>query len=463
MTPRMLDSDVRAIFKCIYDKTPPPAHLNFKVVPVGPKGLPLSPPPIEFEGETVRRVDENMLFSTFSCFPPFPPTDGIYVLLRPNVKQKKGSIVDPPKVPTHLAHLVLQDIPPDACPWSLSGPQFPRTTATGIQQRYCYPQKGARRQYSCCKGSSLWTMYRDGVEDENYRLLHVYFSTKRAKNSGVAVPDEEASSYRSSVRSRAPKRSKIITSPPRNIYPVNNRASFFASPTMTAVSTTSPSLHDSPLRFDDLSPPSLGNSHFVVTPNSDPFRRCEHSDEVSMLNPSPFRPKLPVAQHNFPSSPLSRRAFNDDDSDSFLFDTSITTSWHEIDESLWNDPLLDIMLKPSQDHGIDRLQVSSSSSSLSPLTSKQDTSEHTQSFSAQLETLKHTLQERILTAPVEEHSALMTQLVTWASALAQDPFSETLLPEASAGEDAKDDNGSQITRESHEDDSKCSWVHSTLV
>jgi hypothetical protein len=171
-----------------------------------------------------------------------------------------------------------------------------------------------------------------------------------------------------------------------------------------------------------------------------------------MLTPSPFRPKLPVAQHNIQQSPLYRSAFKDDDSDPFLFD--ITTSWHE---TLWNDPLLDIM--PSQDHGIDRLQVSSSSSSsLSPLTSKHDTSEHTQSFSARLETLTHTLHERILTAPVEEHSALVTQLVTWASALAQDPFSETLLPEASASEDAKDDNDSQITRESHEDDSKCSWV-----
>jgi hypothetical protein len=398
-------------------------------------------------------------------FSSFPPTDGIYVLLRrqskPQKNQKKGSIVHQPKVPAHLAHLVLQDIPPDACPWSLSGPQYPRPTA--MQQRYCYPKEEARPQYSCCKGSALWTMFRDGVEDQNYRLLHVYFSTKRANNRGVSVPDdEEASSSRSSARSRAPKRSKKITSPPRNVYPVNNRASFFASPTMTAVSTTSPSLHDSPLRFDDLSPPSLGpfgNSHFV-TPNSDPFRHCEHSDKVSMLTPSPFRPKLPVAQHNISQSPLYRSAFKNDDSDPFLFD--ITTSWHEID-SFWNDPLLDIMLKPSQDYGIDRLQVSSSSSSLSPLTSKQETSEQTQSFSARLEILTHTLHERILTAPVEEHSALVTQLKTWASALAQDPFSETLLPEASAGEDAKDDNGSQITRESHEDDSKCSWVHSTLV
>lgn len=65
------------------------------------------------------------------------------------------------------------------CTWSLSGPQFPKPTA--IQQRYCYPQGNV--EYASKKGGSMWTMYnREGKEDDEYRLLHVYYSIKRANN-----------------------------------------------------------------------------------------------------------------------------------------------------------------------------------------------------------------------------------------------------------------------------------------
>lgn len=47
---RLLDADVRAIFESLHHGAPPPSHLNFQIVPVGPTGLRLSPPAIEFEG-----------------------------------------------------------------------------------------------------------------------------------------------------------------------------------------------------------------------------------------------------------------------------------------------------------------------------------------------------------------------------------------------------------------------------
>jgi hypothetical protein len=64
---RLGDDDVRAVFDCLHSYSPPPEHLHFRIVPVGPRGLKLSPPSHEFE-------------------------DGLYVLLRPlRKKTKKGT------------------------------------------------------------------------------------------------------------------------------------------------------------------------------------------------------------------------------------------------------------------------------------------------------------------------------------------------------------------------------------
>jgi hypothetical protein len=86
-----------------------------------------------------------------------------------------------PSIPSKLMSQVIMEAPPEVCPWSLSGPQFPQPTA--IQQRYCYPKGDP--DYSSRKGGALWTMYlRDGREDLEFRLLHVYYSAKRAVNMG---------------------------------------------------------------------------------------------------------------------------------------------------------------------------------------------------------------------------------------------------------------------------------------
>ena len=105
------------------------------------------------------------------------------------------------------------------CKWRLSGPQFPSPTA--IQQRYCYPivvattpnnsiptktddidsvngtidnksstfsiAAAASSRYCDCTGGALYTMYSatTGKELLEYRLLHVYYSSKRAGNKGV--------------------------------------------------------------------------------------------------------------------------------------------------------------------------------------------------------------------------------------------------------------------------------------
>jgi hypothetical protein len=96
---RLCDEDVRAVFDSLHNHVPPPTHLHFQIVPVGPRGLKLSPPSHEFE-------------------------DGLYVLLRPQKSKKKCNESDPrDRVPEHLSHLIMTDLPPETCPWSLSGPQ----------------------------------------------------------------------------------------------------------------------------------------------------------------------------------------------------------------------------------------------------------------------------------------------------------------------------------------------------
>ena len=50
---RLSDLDVRAIFEAVHQNRPPPSHLEFRIVPVGPDGLKLSPPSHQFEGTKI--------------------------------------------------------------------------------------------------------------------------------------------------------------------------------------------------------------------------------------------------------------------------------------------------------------------------------------------------------------------------------------------------------------------------
>jgi len=170
---RLSDDDVKTVFECIYSNKPPPnKSLRFHIVPVGPEGLRLSPPSYQFQ-------------------------DGLYVLLKPEKKASRETVVRK-KVPSNLQGLVVSEnaFPVESCPWSLSGPQFPQPT--GIQQRYCYPKGDPN--YSSNKGGALWTMFINGKEDTEYRLLHVYHSPKRAINKGL-TPCQVDRSTGSSARS----------------------------------------------------------------------------------------------------------------------------------------------------------------------------------------------------------------------------------------------------------------------
>lgn len=106
--------------------------------------------------------------------------------MKPHRKRKHQSYEEfastIPKVPSHLKHLEKFELLDEDCKWSLSGAQFSHPTP--IQLRYCYP-KGPE-EYSRRKGAALWTKYLDdGKEDKNFRILHVYYSAKRALNNGI--------------------------------------------------------------------------------------------------------------------------------------------------------------------------------------------------------------------------------------------------------------------------------------
>jgi hypothetical protein len=110
-----------------------------------------------------------------------------------------------PKIPPHLANLKIEAPLSKHCKWALSGPQFPQPTA--MQQRYCYPVVG-ESYYSKTQGGTLWTMYNcEGEEEKEYRLLHVYYSPKRAKNN-LNAASTSAGSNAEGKKKQKPKRKR---------------------------------------------------------------------------------------------------------------------------------------------------------------------------------------------------------------------------------------------------------------
>ena len=78
------------------------------------------------------------------------------------------------------------------------------------------------------------------------------------------------------------------------------------------------------------------------------------------------------------------------------------TNWQDSD-TYWNDPLFKVDLSPSNGEFI-------------PLP------EHPRTFQARLDFVTESLRDAIATAPKEEQSGLVDQLVAWASHLAQNPL-----------------------------------------
>ena len=133
----------------------PPKDLTFSIIRIPNDGQKLSPPSLELD-------------------------DGLYILLRSQSKTKLATIPSNLRSLTLLTDGDLSEIP--HCPWSLSGPQYPRRAGERVQQRYWYPRGVG--EYSNGKGGSMWTVVnKKGQEDIGCRLLHVYHSSKRADNA----------------------------------------------------------------------------------------------------------------------------------------------------------------------------------------------------------------------------------------------------------------------------------------
>jgi hypothetical protein len=376
---------------------------------------------------------------------------------KPNTIKSKKKQEKPVHVPSHLTHLVMPVLPPASCPWSLSGPQFPQPTA--IQQRYCYPKGPAG--YGSGKGGALWTMYDpDGNENLDFRLLHVYFSAKRAVNKGNKIPEAELAAAAAANPLRSPARgnkkrkaANQLMSPPRRQPLHTHRQQLHPdhpnqSPAITASSfNSSSSLCSSPLSFDVLMPPSpargltIGASTFLDAANAvsppDPFRRHFHPiPDAALLTPSPFRRGQQQMLNNYSNSNNSSgsihsilqspvettRGGEEDESKEFVdpfFSSDMDTSLLEID-CYWNDPLLNtIMLKPS-------LDFPSTHASDAPTT----TAAGLRSLAHSLEGVQDSIRKSILAADHAQQPALVSLVAAWARRVAKDPLqSPATLPE----------------------------------
>ena len=148
-----------------------------------------------------------------------------------------------------------------------SGPQYPKPTA--LQQRYCYPR--GNPEYSSQKGGSLWTCYKEGgAEDFEFRILHVYFSAKRAGNK---LPTKKAAASPPKKKQRKVK----VESPPA-VAPTLSLSSDQSSLMQAMPPLQTPHIHsfesfgsaynDSPLSFDVATSPIKDKSFAQILHNS---------------------------------------------------------------------------------------------------------------------------------------------------------------------------------------------------
>jgi hypothetical protein len=373
----------------------------------------------------------------------------------------------------------------ETCPWSLSGPQFPQPTA--IQQRYCYPK--GRPEYSSHKGGALWTMYGpDGQEDVEFRLLHVYFSAKRAINKGVSSVrpvNNEPVPYPESESSPPKKRAatKGLQSSPLRAVPNEQQNLFMNSLAITMNSLNRSSLCGSPLYLDIVPPYSVLPSSATNTTSSldksntsssvyptvpeqlrttsindillqpqaklqgQMFNHEDSSDDSSRMGlpQIPFRRLIqtPAPIVNVAKSPLLLSTgdytvtlpgnddyFNDTDSVSSPFPCEILDSplQQEID-SFWNDPVMTIMLQASQDASGDH--------------SGAEQREH--SLTSRLNVLQESIRDLILATPESEQPKLVSLMVSWARKVAEDPLASSTPPAAAAATDDDSLGGPTMT------------------
>jgi hypothetical protein len=410
--------------------------------------------------------------------------DGLYVLLRPEKKKKHGSAAEAlrairndggSKVPDHLKHLVMQDMPAETCPWSLSGPQFPQPTA--IQQRYCYPKGDP--EYAGRKGGALWTMYgRDGKEDFQFRLLHVYFSAKRAVNKGVILSEEDkitqqlqnqaanaAAVAATDTPGRQRKRvSRAVRSPWQERQSHRNNGGKRYLPFQGA--DGSPPEHPSKRRKGS-------NSQHTLLPPPSPFQRnrnvfCENGDESVYVSPNtaassdqsgyggnpfdqifdhpPFhpvpsfdidengKPDAGAAKTQFPFRGTGGRASLEhfraldgrtfiESNDSFSYNEAAATEIGGAGAALepWNDSLFAFSSKPSFEQGTPKKHPT--------IARANDVDPSITSVSALKTRLGHVherIRAGILAHPPSEQGPLLSIVASWARSVAASPLVPTL-------------------------------------
>lgn len=370
-----------------------------------------------------------------------------------------------PLVPDHLKHLIMTKLPRETCPWSLSGPQFPQPTA--IQQRYCYPKGDP--EYAGRKGGALWTMYgAHGKEDFQFRLLHVYFSVKRAVNTGVDLSLEEqvpqtfpntvaSSSSVSGSAGTSKRNSKRISRATRS--PWQERPKSSAPNGRSTKRLRRPSLPATAINYESqIPPPSPFNNarrymesidgSVYVSPNTAASSVGErHQGLAHGLGPSymfDHRPFHPVTSFDAEESHTSGYDFSR--KNQYPFRTMVDhqpSSGHqrhhhspasliEKDESFefneaaatviggtlpaWNDPLLALDGKPSFEPEIPKRHASG-------LGEKPSTPER---LKIRLGQIHEGIREGILAHPRANQGALLSIVATWGRNLAQNPLVPTI-------------------------------------
>lgn len=372
-------------------------------------------------------------------------------MLKPHKKANKSNPIDVSSVPPHLKHLIMENVPEENCPWSLSGPQFPVPTA--IQQRYCYPKGDP--EYSSRKGGALWTMFnRDGQEDKTFRLLHVYHSSKRALNRekekiprgtkrGTTTSDESYSPQgkRPKRGARTPRRaprgprSKLSVAKGSTINPYMTSPAITVSSTESYSNCTSPGSIDTVPRAHRLNGsrpssslnapmPALGSQAFVpfgekdvegfptlggiFSVSSEEMSRGHYGYPAFSRQDSHFhqhqygRPvhmAYPVTHHGGSSGGPPNKFYHPGMS---IMDT---------EEILLNEPMEEMSLHSGG--SFDHLEFPNEPSV---------TATTTASFCTHLDGLHDHVREMIHGAPPEEQSTLMSTFASWAQNIAKQPL-----------------------------------------
>lgn len=344
----------------------------------------------------------------------------------------------------------MRDLPTYGVRWSLSGPQFPRPTA--IQQRYCYPT--TEIEYSKTKGGALWTMFgADGKEDATYRVLHVYYSTKRAGNPGGKRSKRGTTQASGGPYSPpAPKRTKRVkrsgtrlTTPRRgirNCLPIHH----IVSPAVTASTASSKAENNSICASPGSIDTVLTNKyHFGTNPTS----TDRAIDQALADTPMPpleahksftvggFASRSPFPVQVRQASSLSYPAFTRPGSlppygrpnqglggPAISKDSSMDIDMSLLDDDdFFNDPVMNLALTASDDnldfppHG--QLAAGSATGCASSITKA-----NVDTFSTHLDSLHNRVRDMICDAPSGDRGSMVSTFASWARSVASTPMDE---------------------------------------